>query len=54
MSNIYKKKVDEALEINRPKTLNETDKTFKVINRDNDDYLTMNRWKPLFRKIGNH
>ena len=50
MSNMYKGKVCEALEINRPKTLNETDKTFKVLNRDNDDYVTTNRWKPLFQK----
>ena len=33
MSNMYKRKVREALEINRLKTLNETDKTFKVLNR---------------------
>ena len=54
ISNMYKRKVHEALEINRRKTLNETDKTFKVLNRDNGDYITMNSWKPLFRKIGNH
>ena len=33
MSNMYKRKVCEALEINRLKTLNKTDKTFKVLNR---------------------
>ena len=33
MSNMYERKVREALEINRLKTLNETDKTFKVLNR---------------------
>lgn len=33
MANINKRKLLEALEINRLKTLNETDKTFKVINR---------------------
>ena len=53
MSNMYKRKVREALEKNRLKTLNETDKTFKVPNRDNGDYFTTNSWKPLFRKIGN-
>ena len=37
MSNMYKRKVREALEINRLKTLNETDKTFKLLNRDNGD-----------------
>ena len=54
ISSMYKRKVREALEINRLKTLNETDKTFKVLNRDNGDYVTTNSWKPLFRKIGNH
>ena len=54
MSNMYKRKVREVLEINRLKTLNETDKTFKVLNRDNGDYVTTNSWKPLFQKIKNH
>ena len=42
MSNMYKSKVSEALEINRLKTLNETDKTFKALNRDNGGYVTTN------------
>ena len=54
MSNMYKRKVHEALEINKLKTLNEADKPFKVLNRDNGDYVTINSWKPLFQKIGNH
>ena len=54
MSNMYKRKVREALETKGLKTLNETDKMFKVLNRGNSDYVTTNRWKPLFRKIGNH
>ena len=54
MLNMYKRKVREALEINRLKTLNERDKTFKVLNRDNGDYVITNSWKPLFRKIANH
>ena len=41
-------------EINRLKTLNETDKTFTVLNRDNGNYITTNSWTPPFRKIGNH
>ena len=49
---MYKRKVREALEINRLKTLNKTDKTFKVLNRDNGAYVTANSWKALFRKIG--
>ena len=54
VSNMYKRKVREAFEINRLKTLNETDKTFKMLNRDNGDYVTTNSWTPLIRKIGNH
>ena len=54
MSNMYKRKVCEALEINRLKTLNKTDKTFKVLNRQNGVYITRNSWKPLFWKIGDH
>ena len=34
---MYKRKLREALEISRLKTLNETDKTFKVLNRDDGD-----------------
>ena len=37
MSNMNKRKLCEALEINRLKTLNEIEKTFKVLNRDNGD-----------------
>ena len=54
MSNLYKRKLREALEINRHKPLNKTNKTFKVLNRDNGDYVTTKTWKPLFLKIGNH
>ena len=51
---MHKRNVREALQINRLKTLNETGKPFKVLNKDNGDYATTNSWKPLFRKIGNH
>ena len=44
----------EALEINKLKIINEKDKTFTVLNNDNDDYVTTNSWKPLFIKMGNH
>ena len=43
---MYDRKVCEALEINELRTLNEKDGTFKVINRDNSDYV--------IPKIGNH
>ena len=48
---MYKTKAREALEINRLKTLSETDKTFKVVNRDNGD---LSHHEPLFGKTGNH
>ena len=50
----YKRKIREALEINRLKTLNKTDKTFKVLNRDDGGFVTMNSRKPLFQKVGKH
>ena len=48
---MYERKIREALEINKLKTINEKDKTFTVLNRDNGDYVTMNSWKPLFMKM---
>ena len=48
---MYERKIREALEINKLKTINEKDKTFTVLNRDNSDYVTMNSWKPLFMKM---
>ena len=50
---IHVRKESEALEINKPKTINEKNKTFTVLNRDNGDYVTTNSWKPLFMKMGN-
>ena len=49
-----KRKICEALEINKLKTINEKDKTFTVLNKDNDHYVTTNSWKPLFMKMKNH
>ena len=51
---MYERKIREALEINKLKTINEKDKTFTVLNRNNGDYVTTNSWKPLFMKMGNH
>lgn len=51
---MYKRKVREVLGLNEPKTLNDKDETFKVLNRDYGDYVTMNSSKPLFRKTGIH
>ena len=51
---MYKRKIHEALKINKLKTINEKNKTFTVLNRENGDYITMNSWKPLFMKMENH
>ena len=48
MRNMCKRKMPEAYEINRIKTLNETDKALKVLCRDIGDYFTTNSLKPLF------
>ena len=48
------RKIREALEINTPRTINEKDKTFTVLNRGNGGYVATNSWKPLFIKMGNH
>ena len=48
---MYERKICEALEINKLKTINKKNKTFTVLNRDNGDYVTMNSWKPLFMKM---
>ena len=51
---MYERKIREALEIKKLKAINEKNKTFTVLNRDNGDYFTTNPWKPLFMKMGNH
>ena len=39
---MLKGKIREALEMNKLKTINEKDKSFTVLNRDNGDYVTTN------------
>ena len=51
---MYERKIREMLEINKLKTINEKEKAFTVLNRDNGDYATTNSRKPLFMKTGNH
>ena len=51
---VQKKGVWSPWNLNRLKTLKETDKTLNVLNKDNSDYVARNSWKPLFRKLGNH
>ena len=43
--------LSKVLEINKPKTIYEKDKTFTVLNKGNGDYVTTNSWKPLFMKM---
>lgn len=40
-----KRKMGEALETNELKTLNEADKKFKVLNKNNSEYITKNSWR---------
>ena len=51
---IYQRKISEALEINKLRTITEKNKAFTILNRDSGGYVTTNSWKPLFRKMGNH
>ena len=50
---MYEGKVYKVLNINKLQTLNEKDKTFKVLNRGSGDYVRFNVLKPLFTKVGN-
>ena len=52
-SKIYERKVRESLVINQLKTINEIDKTFNVLKKDNVDFVTTNSWKSLFEKLEN-
>ena len=48
------KKRCDTLKINKLKILNETNKTFKVLNKEFSDYVTTNSWKSPLQKIENH
>ena len=50
---MYERKIREALKLNKLRTINEKDKIFTVLNRDNGDYVTTNSWKRLSMKMGN-
>ena len=52
MPNMYKTKVHEALDISRLKTLNETNKTFKVLNRENGGYFKNKHMETAFQENG--
>ena len=45
---MYERKIREALEINKLRTVNEKNNIFRVLNR-----VMTNFWKPLFMKMGN-
>ena len=51
---MYKRKICEALLINKLKIINVKDKIITVLNRYNGDYVPTNSWKPLFMKMGSH
>ena len=42
LPDMYERKIREALEMNKLKTINEKDKTFAVLNRDSGNYVTTN------------
>ena len=52
--NFRERKIREALEINRARTLEEIKSCFTVINRDNGNLASSNVWKPLFSKLKSH
>ena len=51
---MFERKIRKALETNKLKTINKEDKTFTVLNRENDDYFPTNSCKPFFMKMRNH
>ena len=50
---MYVRKIREAFETNKLKTINEKNKTFTVLNWGNGDYVMTNSRKSLFMKMGN-
>ena len=51
---IYERKICKVLKINKLRTTNKKDKTFRFLNRDNGEYVKTNSWKSFFMKIGNY
>ena len=51
LSNIHERKIRELIEINNLETKAEYDKSIKVLDRDRDNIVSTNSWKPLFCKI---
>ena len=51
---MFERKIRKALETNKLNTINKEDKTFTVLNRENDDYFPTNSCKPFFMKMRNH
>ena len=46
-----KRKIREALEINKARTKSELKTGYKVLNRDDGDSVTTKSWKPFFNKL---
>ena len=51
---LCERKVSGSPEVNKLKAPNERDKTLKVLNRDNDNYVTSSPYRPFFIKMGNY
>ena len=49
--NIHEHKIRESLKINNSETKAEYNKSIQVLNRDQDNTVNTNSWKPLFRKV---
>ena len=48
---MHERKIRESLEISNLQTKAEYDKSIKMLNRDRDNIVNTNSWRPLFRKI---
>ena len=48
------RKVSRTSEINNLRAPNERDKTFRVLNRDNNNYITASLYRPSFIKMGKY
>ena len=48
------RKVSRTSGINNLRAPNERDKTFRVLNRDNDNYITASLYRPSFIKMGKY
>ena len=45
------RKVSGTSEVNNVRALNKKEKTFRLLNRDNDNYITASLYRPSFAKM---